>query len=1494
MKPLVQLASSCLLAVSVMAEVPSAITDAVSESGDYELIYQVALPAVNEWSGDAANIAYSVDNSGGAIGPRGKFGGNLRLNGEETFVPVPNTDSLNLGTEAVSLAMWVRLDDLPVELTEGFAGIFDSTQDGYILYLDQNNNELRFKVTAEFGAERPGIPAADLVTGQWLHVAGVYQSGEAKIYLNGVEKDSHAGPTGTVNSGQEATFGRNGTEQLSFFRGGLDDAAIWNRALTEAEVLEVMNGGLVDETPGLKNGLVSYWPMNDGEANPSTSVVSDLEGNNTLELSSATGAWESPAGADFDRIAYLMELDDEWVWVSFDTYTNELAETGVPVLTVREEALQQVVENMTVFSNVEADRVASGTFAQGNLEFWGGDYGPANALEIPNADAAAFDFGDTMSGGGGHGCMQVHNFEMSQVVFAYNNWGSNNPEQPGGLGIGSNPNGEPDWTFSGASENYQNRNLYVLVRPGMAPNLSVPRIESAIASIGLNKISLAFNEPLAEASADLANFSIAGGLTVTAAEVRENTIVLTTETQTAGTAYTVTFNGISDLEGNTQMEGEVAEVTTPSIPALLASIPEAADYDLVYHAEIPAIGPAWGRGATYQVDEATFNAELSFDRVAYVMELDGDWVFVSFDALSTDLVATGIPTTKATDGPIQTRVANMDVASNTDLVTKGTGLTGGNIEFWASDFNGTNVLEIPNATDGFDWGDGGASSGVGYGSMQIHNHEAEEVIFAFNRWGSGGGGTDIGIGTNSAGELDYTFAESGGNFDSRNLYVLVRPGQVGDLTPTPPVVSTATASVSLDKIHLQFDQPMSASAGVVDNYTIEGLTLSGATMDPDNRGVILSTSLMTADTDYTVELSSAITEQGPGTQTVADETSVSVTAVEPLPAFLGAVPEASDMSLVYRLSIPESASFNSTAVPYSVNESVFGAVDYDRVAYALVLDDEWVFVSFDAHTTDVTNIGIPNKSVGSFQQNVTNLIVSSNVGSDRITEGAFSEGNIEFWGTNYAAANAKAIPNASNAVFDFGDQVVSDGDYGSMQVHNFEVGEVVFAYNRWGASGDAGDIGIGSQVDGDNPDWTFAQTVAGFDERDLYVFVGKGEDPNLTVRATVDSGVVESDSGLQTLSIPVRNTGSETALEISSVALNSAAGSAYTLVSSPTSIAPGEIGTIEVTVDPAQVSGLASAELVVTSNDPSQPVFTVTLSISVPISADLVAWYPLDGNMLDASGNGRHASITGEVTLEGAGLAGGTAAQFSPDPSAAYLTASSIPATQSLTISLWAQATDTFPSGVGTLFSKLNGDESPYSLAVFSVLDNTLGWSTEENAEGLSASVIDTPLSAPTHIVVVHEDTNGEEAGAAFTRLYINGTEASALENSDGFADMVGALQIGARVGENGFSGLIDDVQLYSRALTGDEVAQLFGNPGTILSGDPTTPGGDGLPVLQGVGITENGIFTLTVPEGITADVEYSTDLIQWEVIATELTGELEETDAGRIAAPSGFYRAKR
>ena len=194
-------------------------------------------------------------------GSSAKSRGGLRVDGAETFVVVPTSESLDLGTEALTLSLWVKLSILPGELTEGFGGIFDSVNDAYVLYLDRNANELRFKVTADGGAERPGIPAADLTVGEWMHVAGVYDgaAGEARIYANGELKDTHGGPTGVVRAGQTAGIGRNGDEDRFFLASDLDEIAVWNRALSEAEIQSLVATGLLPAFDTDGDGMRDAW-----------------------------------------------------------------------------------------------------------------------------------------------------------------------------------------------------------------------------------------------------------------------------------------------------------------------------------------------------------------------------------------------------------------------------------------------------------------------------------------------------------------------------------------------------------------------------------------------------------------------------------------------------------------------------------------------------------------------------------------------------------------------------------------------------------------------------------------------------------------------------------------------------------------------------------------------------------------------------------------------------------------------------------------------------------------------------------------------------------------------------------------------------------------------------------------------------------------------------------------------------------------------------------
>jgi hypothetical protein len=208
------------------------------------------------------------------------------------------------------------------------------------------------------------------------------------------------------------------------------------------------------------------------------------------------------------------------------------------------------------------------------------------------------------------------------------------------------------------------------------------------------------------------------------------------------------------------------------------------------------------------------------------------------------------------------------------------------------------------------------------------------------------------------------------------------------------------------------------------------------------------------------------------------------------------VPEASDYDILYQLDLAGNFQVGTTLdVPYNIDNSGIHTQGIQRVAYYMELQDQpgtplrWVYVSLPSFTNNASLLGVPVVAKGAtFQRIVTNLNILASANSGIVTGRHIATGNIEFWGYNYAAANAASIPNANGTDFDYGDQINTGGTYASMQIHNHGVPQTLFAFNRWGDSG-IEDIGIGNATTGTNPDWTFVANAPTWNVKRLYVLV---------------------------------------------------------------------------------------------------------------------------------------------------------------------------------------------------------------------------------------------------------------------------------------------------------------------------------------------------------------------------------------------------------------------
>lgn len=107
------------------------------------------------------------------------------------------------------------------------------------------------------------------------------------------------------------------------------------------------------------------------------------------------------------------------------------------------------------------------------------------------------------------------------------------------------------------------------------------------------------------------------------------------------------------------------------------------------------------------------------------------------------------------------------------------------------------------------------------------------------------------------------------------------------------------------------------------------------------------------------------------------------------------------------------------------------------------------------------------------------------------------------------------------------------------------------------------------------------------------------------------------------------------------------------------------------------------------------------------------------------------------------------------------------------------------------------------------------------------------PLGVWTHVAGVYD------SATQTLRIYVNGTMDPTTGTGAGPVDGTGPLMIGNAQGSNQFTGLIDDVRVYARALSDAEVAMLAAGGGAPSTAPPTGP--PGVPPSAGAGTSGEG-----------------------------------------------------
>ena len=168
----------------------------------------------------------------------GKFGKALRFNGSTDYVAAPDSESLDIGGDQLSLIAWINGESWATNHVIRKVADGDTTA-VYMLRIQAQKIHI---ILNTGGADEALDSATSPPLNEWVHVAMVYDGAEVRVYLNGALDGSKPQSGEVRQSDTELRIGRG--EPAGYFAGAIDEAAVFASALTEEDIQEIMNMGL--------------------------------------------------------------------------------------------------------------------------------------------------------------------------------------------------------------------------------------------------------------------------------------------------------------------------------------------------------------------------------------------------------------------------------------------------------------------------------------------------------------------------------------------------------------------------------------------------------------------------------------------------------------------------------------------------------------------------------------------------------------------------------------------------------------------------------------------------------------------------------------------------------------------------------------------------------------------------------------------------------------------------------------------------------------------------------------------------------------------------------------------------------------------------------------------------------------------------------------------------------------------------------------------------
>ncbi len=222
----------------------------------------------------------------------GRIGRGANFDGTNDYISAPDSSSFAFTGNIVTLAAWIKADTSGNGTQRSvFSQYNGGVEGGILLYLTTGN-----KLNYHDGSSGNVATNATFTDGSWHYVVYVSQSNVShQLYVDGILDKNDTSTALVLNSTQPMQIGADLSLGVAavFFKGQIDEARVYNRALSAAEVKNLYDSTRkmfvnMPQNNLLTDGLVGYWSFNGKDMSGTTAYDRSGSGNNGTLTSGPT------------------------------------------------------------------------------------------------------------------------------------------------------------------------------------------------------------------------------------------------------------------------------------------------------------------------------------------------------------------------------------------------------------------------------------------------------------------------------------------------------------------------------------------------------------------------------------------------------------------------------------------------------------------------------------------------------------------------------------------------------------------------------------------------------------------------------------------------------------------------------------------------------------------------------------------------------------------------------------------------------------------------------------------------------------------------------------------------------------------------------------------------------------------------------------------------------------------------------------------------------